>query len=339
MLPFFFCWRIGFFGLLLSCQVLASACRNVVVSQIETTQLDPYFFESRPDILSPRVKSQPHNLVSKIHDWAKIQKASYWMAAEVLALYPNEHLVFLARDASIIYDVARLLTHATLDQKRIHILSISQGSNSKKELKFYLQSHGITEALMAGQGLVLIDSGYRGSVLYRFRELFPQSAGKIQGHMIHPKPTLYRRVRTSAMSYSAFEILNPGVLGSTNINHYSGVGSFENLPQSTSRTTDYEFLDGVWKARSLNVPDDFEIESAHAWQQQLKWQYGSKSAQERFLKIVREIRAVIKNPSYRSSDPEVQSRLPLLRKTAQDIENLTKYGDADHSPISPPDWR
>ena len=275
----------------------------------------------------------------KIKDWSKIKRASYWMAAEVLALYPHQHLVFLARDATIIYDIAKLLTRGSSHSNRIHLLSISQGSVSKNELQFYLNSKGITDSLISENGLVLVDSGYRASMLDRFRSLFPKHVKKIQGHMIHAKPKIYSGQRKAAMSFAAFEILNPGVLGHYNINDYSGVAAFENLPHTTARTTDYENVNGVWKAKSLNVADTGEVEMAHAWQQDIKWQFGSNSSQNNFLKIVSDIRLALRNPLDSSLHPEVRARLPLLQKTRQDLENLSQHGDADYKPPIHPDLR
>jgi hypothetical protein len=93
--------------------------------------------------------------------------------AEILGMYTDFEIYFLARDGEYFYDVARILTHCTpspsgppapwcvdaeqakKDADRIHLINVSRGTVADPHLKEYIEQEGISEELLQKPNLKL----------------------------------------------------------------------------------------------------------------------------------------------------------------------------------------
>jgi hypothetical protein len=191
-------------------------------------------YESRPNILNTNPK--PHQLGQ---NWEKLKEAHFSFVAQLLSLYPDTDLYFLARDSEHLFDVAKLVTAGSPAGKRIHLLNVSRANMGDVNLKKYLQERGISESsLKAGKKVLFIDTGFSGTIPRKIAALYPpELAARLKTQLIvssnpdHPSSRVF-------LSHLNREInsQNPSGMHGT-------IVSYEHMPRYTDRSSRF-FFDG-----------------------------------------------------------------------------------------------
>lgn len=206
---------------------------NTLFAQIE-------LYTDRPDILSLRARSYPE--FGRPSLFKKMQKGSVELLAQLIEMYPDHHLYFLARDAEYFYDLAKVLLKGTEQTNRMHLLNVSQASIRSPYLMQYLAQEGITPELVeAGKKVLFVDTGFRGTIPRVIGSKFPPfSRTKLKTHLIcsfsssHPSSRVFLR----ELSPAAIR-LNPRRLSRT-------ILQFEYAPHYTHHSHDYQQINGQW---------------------------------------------------------------------------------------------
>jgi hypothetical protein len=134
------------------------------------------YYTDRPQIL--KLKPDSAGNVDWINslNWAQTD-----FIAQLLGLYPTDHLYFLARDGEYIYDLAVVLTEKYPElKKRIHLINVSRLNWGKPKLHQYLIQNGVTDQRIVNEGVVFVDTGFAGSVGKAIKKLYPDD---IQDYM------------------------------------------------------------------------------------------------------------------------------------------------------------
>jgi hypothetical protein len=224
---------------------------------------------NRPDIL--KVPAQAENLGET---WNSLKAAHFSFVAELLALYPPDtHLYFLARDSEHLYDVARLVTDGTVDAQRVHLLNVSRANMRDENVKGYLNENGISEeTLTSGKKVLLIDTGYAGTIPRVIGESFSQEArANLKAHLIicnnptHP-------------SSRAFMVhLNPSVNERELWTMHASIANYEHMPRYTERSNKYVHVNGRYHPMSPMVADRSEEDGAVSKTESLRYMRDLKS--------------------------------------------------------------
>jgi hypothetical protein len=128
-------------------------------------------YATRPDILSLTPQAHPE----LGGDWQKLKRGHLEAVAQMVGLYPERELYFLARDSELLYDLARYyFKDDPKALKRIHLLNVSRLNMRAEHVREYLQQEGISEAaLRGGRQVVFIDTGFSGTIPRVLSEYFP----------------------------------------------------------------------------------------------------------------------------------------------------------------------
>lgn len=217
-------------------------------------------YSIRPNILQDSVKAIPHpELGPKWTD--ALRPAHLEFVAQMLELYPNQELYFLARDSELLYDFANLMTAGTSDHKRIHLINVSRANKNDPHLRDYLAQEGIhLEGLREGKEIIFIDTGFEGSIPAKIQELFPQEFHNLlKTHLIcsgsekHPS------------SRSFLQFLNPSIASLDPGRMHGTIIAYEHLPRYTDQSQRYEKFKGRWEATSrLGQETDGKVSKSKA---------------------------------------------------------------------------
>lgn len=133
------------------------------------------YYTDRPQILNLK----PHTTGNQ--DWINLNWAQTEFVAQLLGLYPTEHLYFLARDGEYVYDLAVVLTekHPEL-KKRIHLINVSRLNWGNPKLHQYLIQNGVVDKRIVNEGVVFVDTGFSGSVGKAIKKLY---SAEVQDNM------------------------------------------------------------------------------------------------------------------------------------------------------------
>ena len=216
---------------------LMLVCADANASQDESYEMRPSIFEIAP------VQSQFDEY------WESIKKAQLIFVAQLLELYPNKQLYFLARDAEYLYDVAQLATKGTADFSRIHLINVSRANMRDRNFVPYLNQKGISEeSLKAGNEILLIDSGYNGSIPDHIKFQFSEEASRnIKAQFILSKD----RSIPSSRSFLLFLNKNAHRLNpQTSDELKNDLLSYEHLEKQTRRSTYFKKKNGIYHPMS-----------------------------------------------------------------------------------------
>ena len=92
----------------------------------------------------------------------------------LLEMYPDHEILFLARDAELNYDFARLMTSdQPNDSRRLHLVNVSKLSESSKGVQAYLKQFGLDpDHLPPNKNYLLVDTGFQGTIPNSIRSRF-----------------------------------------------------------------------------------------------------------------------------------------------------------------------
>jgi len=234
------------------------------------------FFDLQPDpklINRPPIETltaQPMNPAYYPPYWAQFKISMLHALAEAVAVYPNNRLIFLARDAEYLYDLAKVL-----EIPNIGLLNVSRDSRHSSNLAAYLKQEGIDNSALANQEVVAVDSAFLGSIVDEIRKFVsPETKSRIRAHL------LCSRSPEIPMSLAFWENFPAGV------NREDIILAFQELPHFGRRSTDYALVDGRWEPISAYTPDPVAQRFALRLMQDLKAFGESAEARETFASLV-----------------------------------------------------
>ncbi len=192
------------------------------------------------------------SVASKVHDdldprWGRVKAALPDTLAMLTEVYSDSEIYFLARDGEILYDYARsVLGPNSPEGRRIHLINISRLNMNDPHLKDYLAQEGIVEeGLEKGKKIVMVDTGFSGTIPKKIDSIFSQKAGKqIKTQLMLSETSKYpsSRVFLSHMNSIAPYLTPEEVHGS--------IIAYEHLPKATDRSNRFEQVDNKWTAAS-----------------------------------------------------------------------------------------
>jgi len=249
--------------------VLAAPKATVAASAVAASVPDFGAFESyatRPDILA--LTPQEHPELGG--DWQKLKRGHLEAVAQMVGLYPDRELYFLARDSELLYDLARFYFKDDSGAlSRIHLLNASRLNMRADHVREYLKQEGISEAgLRGGLQVVFIDTGFSGTIPRVLSEYFPAELGsKLQTHLLSSSNPRHPSSRVFLTSINpAAPAMNPGTL-------HGSVVSYEHLPRFTDRSSHFrQDTAGRWhpvSPKSAAGDGTVSRERARAYQEDL----------------------------------------------------------------------
>jgi hypothetical protein len=242
---------------------------------------DEEFYSQRPNIMDV----EPHFFAADQlpRGWDMQREGHFQAIAELFGMYPDpsQHFYFLARDAELLYDFAKLMAETRPEfQTRIHLLNISRANMSDLHLKDYLAQEGISElTFIQGQKALFVDTGFSGTISQRIAGQFPAFSAQISTHLMASNNPLHPSTRTFLLGFTpAAADLDPGCL-------HGSIISYEHMPRSTYRATAFKEVSGKWEPMGhIGIDADGKVSIALAYQymQDLKAFALEPSIQARF---------------------------------------------------------
>lgn len=205
----------------------------------------------RPEILS--LTPTKHKTLGA--SWDKLKRAHVEIIAQLLELYPDQDLYFLARDSELLFDLATVLTKGE-GTRSIHLLNISRVNMRASDVLSYLAQEGLSEdKLKNGKKIVLIDTGFEGTIPKVLQSYFsPQAQKNIQSHFIISENAKIPSSRTFLTAINpAGAYLPPEKMHGT-------IANYEYIPRYTDRSDSFVLHNGTYHPiSSFQTPKDGEI--------------------------------------------------------------------------------
>ncbi len=308
-----------------------SACHSFYSNELSQIEAEYESYNFRRDILDPNILQKAYQGQQFSEAWGIFKKLSPYFIAEIFSIYRNEHIVFLGRDAEYFYDLARMFNNGAASTSRIHLVNINDHTKNKNEIQPYLESLGLSEIEISKRGVVFVDTGYRGSILYSLRKTFsPPARAKMFGHMLHGKKQIYsgkRIVATSWLSLSFLENITPEA--SVVLEDLSGASKIEGLPHQTGRVQKYQKVGNTWHALSAFEKNRTESNMASDLRQDLKYTFQNRESLESYRMVIEEMIRLQFQPEYIPKDAKLAEDKQLYLKTLEEIKRIKKSGDAN----------
>ena len=213
---------------------------------VQPSQAESESYSVRPNIST---LSEVMHGESLIHDrsWNSMKRAHLEAIAQIVEMYPESEIYFLARDSELLFDFARLATkNEPLVFKRLHLINISRANMNQDGVKEYLAQEGITEAeLLNRRKFLFVDTGFSGTIPRTISEKFPEFLrSQFKAHLMassnHAHPS--SRVFLTALNPLASESLPSSMHGT--------ILAYEEMPRYTDRSDRFENIEGVWHPMS-----------------------------------------------------------------------------------------
>ncbi len=217
---------------------------NVFGVQLSQAEFESYSVRPNISTLSEGAHGE-----SLIHDlsWNSLKRAHLEAIAQIVEMYPESEIYFLARDSELLFDFARLATKdEPLLVKRLHLINISRANMNQDGVKEYLAQEGITDAeLLNRRKFLFVDTGFSGTIPRTISEKFPEFLrSQFKSHLMassnrnHPSS----RVFLTALNPLASESLPSSMHGT--------ILAYEQMPRYTDRSHRFENIEGVWHPMS-----------------------------------------------------------------------------------------
>ncbi|MDH4467099.1 MAG: hypothetical protein QE271_03505 [Bacteriovoracaceae bacterium] len=237
-------WIKVFAILNLTFTLQVAATKNLQEDELPPDEEESY--DSRPDIISVRATQHKINLTNA--DWQKLKYAHVETVAMLLALYPDREIYFLARDAELFYDTAKLiLKNDTLRQKKIHLLNVSRANMLDPNLVEYLKQEGIsTTAFAGGTKVLFVDTGFKGTIPEYISRKFSQYKSQIEVQLMCSTDSMYPSTRSFLIAFRPEAFYgHPGDM------RQSVLSAYEYITHFTGSSTKFELgKDKKWHAMS-----------------------------------------------------------------------------------------
>jgi len=168
-----------------------------------------------------------------------IFKAQLVFVAKILELYPTQEIIFLARDAEYLYDLAMLANQEDPKSGRFHLVNVSRANMNDDLLKSYLAQFGLTrDALAKKKEFVFVDTGLRGTIPDRIIQLLGREYSRqMRTHLI----TSENHGNPSARSFMYFFDRRASEV--TPDHMYKILTDYENLPKFYGQSNQFKLID------------------------------------------------------------------------------------------------
>jgi|GEM_PF-1178026 len=193
------------------------------------------FFTARNSILE--VKGKAHALGG---NWGKIKEAQLEFLAQIIEMYPQHEVYFLARDAEFLYDLLALMLKDDPEKiKHFHFINVSRLNVKSTRIKAYLEQEGMSEEFLQKGKALLVDTGFKGSISNAIEKLYSsESAKNIKTHLLCSETALYPSSRTFLWH------LNPQSVSAPPGQMHGTIRSYEYLPRGFNRSYEYREVEG-----------------------------------------------------------------------------------------------
>jgi len=200
-------------------------------------------YASRPDPLL--VLPQAHPELGPV--WAKLRRAHIEAVAQILEVYPEEDIYFLARDAELHYDLARWVTRQDpVRASKLHLLNVSRTNRGSEHLTSYLAQEGISEeSLRSGKKIVFVDTGQSGGISASIAEQFPKELRSAFRTQLMSSSTPFH-----PSSYVFLSAIDPRATRLDRYQREELIYKYEDLPRHTDRSVGFERINGQWQPMS-----------------------------------------------------------------------------------------
>lgn len=248
----------------------------------------------RPQIAQLVGESLKEGSPDSPHQWTAHRKGIRNLVAELEALYPEEHLFFLARDAEYLYDMATLLNpHAS---ERLHLLNVNSSNQDEEWLPKYLKSKRLTSEALGKSNIIFIDSGYAGSVADAIQMVLPpELKNRVFVHLVDSNSHHNPNSRVYLSELDPKDALRPNPSGK------GAVASLESFPHYTDSSGGFEKKGKNYFASSSRSDE---------------W--------ERALKLMKDIKAYAENPGVVKEYQAILKDMRLLVVAAKGKKSLSK---------------
>ena len=204
------------------------------------------YYSARPTIQAVPAVSHP-DLSEKT--WPLLKRAQLEFVAEILGLYPDQEIYFLARDSELIYDLSVLLMEVEdrAQLGRLHLINVSRANLVADHLLDYLAQEGISaQELQAGKRFLFVDTGFFGTIPKTITQQFVRDLGsgvnsQFQSHFLS---SVNRRIPSSRVFLAT---LNPASLGYDPGLMRGTVLNYEFLHRFSFRSDHFEQIGGRWE--------------------------------------------------------------------------------------------
>lgn len=182
----------------------------------------------------------------------KFTRSAMILLIELLLLFPDRDIFFIARDMEYYYYAAKMLFSELPEYKdKFHILNVSRDTIRSVLLKKYCEQEGVS-----GKKVLLVDTGFNGNIITKIKKIF--SMEDIEGCLIcseSPKYcSLYAVMLAYNLNYEESPVTRKRVIENM----------LEQLPHYTNKAHKYRLMNGkiepvsypadkVWKKLSLQI--------------------------------------------------------------------------------------
>ncbi len=215
--------------------------------------LEPY--SSRPSI--DAVEPAGSELNSKAR---KLLKGLVDFIIEMRAFYPNSTFYILARDGEPIFDLWQLLFPEDFGKKRVKLINISRSSYASENFTEYLESTGLPNEARKGRHLVVLDSGYEGSIVNAINAYLKDDGVKLYAHLMssaHPEiPSSRVSTRTFLATAKRRDVADGDYVSEA---AELAVEQLENIVHYTETASDYQKYRGGWQPTSVSTDEKTKI--------------------------------------------------------------------------------
>jgi len=202
------------------------------------------YSHDRPSIFSIQPKAHPQLGTF----WEQLKISQLETIALFVEIYSNFERYYLARDTELLFDLDQLLTqNDDTTPGKSHLLNVSRINLRSKHIKRYLHQEGISnDSLAAGKKIVLIDTGYQGTIPRTIQLYYPPTLrSKIFSHLITSKTNKYPSTRVFLTGiYPDAARLNLEMLN-------KATTLYEHFSKFTHRSTEFRKINGKWEAVSF----------------------------------------------------------------------------------------
>jgi hypothetical protein len=184
--------------------------------------------------------------------WERLLTAELEAIAQIFELYPTQEIYFMERDAGRLYEAAKFAAKVTGDEslsRRLHSLYVSRNSQDSPLLKDYLAQEGITAERVKAQPIVLVDTGFTGTLVNRIRGMtrlpLAETKKMVLGHFLKntnerfPSSTVFMRAMGSRSDRAMIDGMNWSQTGQTGIIHW-----YARVPKYDGALIGYQRRDG-----------------------------------------------------------------------------------------------
>lgn len=218
---------------------------SAMIPQLSYADVEKY--SDRPQILT--IAPEKHDLGK---NWEKLKLGHAEAVAELLVMYPEHELYFLARDAELLYDLAILVGQEfPAIKQRLHLINVSRANMRDPHLVEYLAENGISEReLSHGRKVLFIDTGFAGTIPATIARNFPKYAKNFETHLICSSNERHPSTR------AFLGHLNPAAAATSPSKMHGTIVAYEHMPRYLDRSYRYEMIEQHWEAISAKVEEN-----------------------------------------------------------------------------------